>query len=247
MRWVFTLIIVGTVTAAALAQGSQGLTPEDRATLHTYQFRISQKVAEGLLIHRVEPDYPADVKASGISGQLFIRFVIGEQGTPKGVLPLSDPAVPSTDNPQIINAALAAVRQWRFKPYLLNGKAIEVETNAVLRFDFSGQNVSSLAPNDPHKPPKKLRASPAVVEGLLIKKVAPLYPQEAKKKHLQGDVVLGYTIDRAGHVINLHVLTGDPLFAQAALDAVKQWVYEPYLLNGEAVEVETVAKISFRM
>jgi protein TonB len=60
-------------------------------------------------------------------------------------------------------------------------------------------------------------------------------------------VILGFIIDKEGEVADLKVVRGDPILAQAAVEAVQQWQYRPFLLNGEPVEVETTAKIIFRM
>lgn len=100
---------------------------------------------------------------------------------------------------------------------------------------------------DNSKKPSKLRVSQGVAEGNILHKVPPRYPEAAKEKHITGDVILGITIDHGGNVSELKIMNGDPLLAQAAAEAVKQWKYKPYLLNGELVEVETTVKISFRM
>lgn len=97
------------------------------------------------------------------------------------------------------------------------------------------------------KPRQKLRVSSGVAEGLILHKVNPRYPEEARKKHIQGEVTLLFTIDKEGSAINLEVAQGDPLLAQAAIDAVKQWKYKPFLLNGEPVEVETMVRINFHL
>ncbi|HEU5413229.1 MAG TPA: energy transducer TonB [Candidatus Angelobacter sp.] len=106
---------------------------------------------------------------------------------------------------------------------------------------------ASHAPADNSKKPLKLRVSQGVAEGLVLHKVPPHYPEEAKEKHITGDVILGVTIDHSGNVSELKAISGDPLLARAAAEAVKQWKYKPYLLNGEPVEIETTVRISFRM
>ena len=97
------------------------------------------------------------------------------------------------------------------------------------------------------KKPLKLRIAQGVAEGNILHKVPPRYPLEAKQKNITGDVILGFTIDRSGNVTGLKIISGHPLLAPAAVDAVRQWKYRPYLLNGEPVDVETTARISFRM
>ena len=81
--------------------------------------------------------------------------------------------------------------------------------------------------------------------GLMIHRVDPVYPPEAKKKHVKGNVLLQVLINKQGHVADAVIVKGDPLLADAAVDAVKQWRFQPYLLNGEPVDVETVEVLSF--
>jgi periplasmic protein TonB len=83
--------------------------------------------------------------------------------------------------------------------------------------------------------------------GMLIRKVVPQYPPIARNIRLEGEVVLQATISKTGAIENLRVVNGPPLLQQAALDAVKQWQYRPYLLNGEPVEVETTVNVEFKM
>lgn len=95
--------------------------------------------------------------------------------------------------------------------------------------------------------PQKIRVSQGVSEGLLVHKVMPNYPPLAKQARIQGSVILQATIGKDGSIQNLHVLSGHPMLTQAAIDAVRQWRYKPYLLNGEAVEVETTVQVNFTL
>lgn len=93
--------------------------------------------------------------------------------------------------------------------------------------------------------PRRVRVSSGVISGLLITKVAPVYPKKARKKHIEGTVVLTATIDKQGNITDITVVSGDRLLAEASVDAVKQWKYRPYLFRGEAVEVETQIQVNF--
>ena len=75
----------------------------------------------------------------------------------------------------------------------------------------------------------------------------PVYPPLARQARISGTVRLEGVISRTGHVINLQVVSGHPLLATAALDAVRQWVYRPTLLNGEAVEVIAPIEVHFTL
>jgi periplasmic protein TonB len=95
------------------------------------------------------------------------------------------------------------------------------------------------SPPTPTRPATPLKISGGVSQGLLIQQVRPVYPPIAVMGRIQGAVVLNAVISRSGAIENLRVLSGHPLLVAAALDAVRQWRYRPYLLNGEPVEVET--------
>jgi len=90
------------------------------------------------------------------------------------------------------------------------------------------------------------RVSQGVSQGLLIKRVQPRYPPAALAVHTQGAVQIEATINKEGNVINLKVLSGDPVLAHAALEAVRQWRYKPYYLDGEPVEIETQITVNFK-
>ena len=95
--------------------------------------------------------------------------------------------------------------------------------------------------------PQRVRVSQGVSTGLLIKKVTPNYPQLAKQARIQGTVVLQAEISKEGTIQNLQLISGHPMLAPAAIEAVKQWRYKPYLLNGEPVAVETQVVVNFSL
>lgn len=102
-------------------------------------------------------------------------------------------------------------------------------------------------PSAPPKPaPMHLRLS-HIDEGNLIRKVQPTYPALARSARIQGVVLLQATISKAGTIENLHVLSGHPMLTAAAIDAVRQWRYKPYILNGAPVEVETQITVNFSL
>jgi protein TonB len=97
------------------------------------------------------------------------------------------------------------------------------------------------------QPKKPTPVSRGVMNGLLLQTVLPVYPPIARATHTAGTVVLQATISRSGTIENLRVVSGPALLQQAALDAVRQWRYRPYLLNGEPIEVETTVNVVFTM
>jgi len=87
----------------------------------------------------------------------------------------------------------------------------------------------------------------AVQMAKLIRKVIPIYPAMAKSLRVSGVVQLVGTIAKDGTIRNLQLISGNPILAHAAIDAVEQWVYQPTLLNGEPVEVIAPIEVSFTL
>jgi protein TonB len=89
--------------------------------------------------------------------------------------------------------------------------------------------------------------SQGVSQGLLYKKVPPVYPSGAIRMRVEGKVELMATISKEGNIAQVKVLSGDGQLSKAAVDAVKQWKYKPYLLNGEPVEIQTQVTVNFKL
>lgn len=92
--------------------------------------------------------------------------------------------------------------------------------------------------------PKRIKSQ--LEEGQLVNRVEPVYPHIAAISGIQGQVKLHAIIARDGRIQSLNVISGPPLLVRAALAAVEQWRYRPYVLNGEAVEVETFITVNFK-
>ena len=105
-----------------------------------------------------------------------------------------------------------------------------------------GSGLAAVAPPPP--PTRPLRRS-YMMEGNLIDRVQPVYPPLARTARIQGTVVLRAIISKEGTIENLQVVSGHPMLVPAALAAVRQWRYRPYLLNSEPIEVETQVTVNF--
>jgi protein TonB len=92
-----------------------------------------------------------------------------------------------------------------------------------------------------------VNVSQGVSQGLLIKKVPPAYPGNALRMRIEGTVELIATISKDGTITHIKVVSGDAQLTKSATDAVKQWKYKPYLLNGEPVEIQTQVTINFKL
>jgi TonB family protein len=146
--------------------------------------------------------------------------------------------------PILDQAAIDAVKQWKYEPLVVDGKARKVIFTVTVRFMLKeGDKVKTLekfaqgavrAEND-IKPPK------------LVKEVAPVYPEIARVAVIEGVVILGVKTDEEGKVKDVIVLRSIPLLDQAAIDAVRQWVYEPLVIDGKAVPVVFTVTVRFQL
>jgi periplasmic protein TonB len=122
--------------------------------------------------------------------------------------------------------------------------AIEVgataDTKALASISSAGATLAKPAP-------QLLRVSQGVMEGLVLKRVQPRYPTQALQMRIQGSVQLQATISKSGDIENLKVVSGDSVLSHAAVEAVRQWKYKPYYLNGDPVQIETQILVNFKL
>src|SRR5579872_6161548 len=116
-------------------------------------------------------------------------------------------------------------------------------------------SVPSAAPPPPPPPkkeekpatPQRIKIGGSVQQAKLVRQPHPVYPPLAKQARIQGTVKLSAIISKDGTIQHLEVISGHPLLVPSALEAVKQWVYQPTLLNGEPVEVITQIDVNFTL
>lgn len=222
--------------------------------------RISSSMMEGLVVSKVPPTYPPLARQARIQGSVILRVHINKSGDVESMQLVSG-------HPMLAPAAMEAVKQWKYQPYLMSGQPVAVETTVTVNFTLADKPAEGtvgsvpggisdgeqggIAPTtaEPVHPavPGRVRVSSGVAQVLLVSKVPPQYPQDAKDQRIQGSVVMRVTIDKEGNVANIELISGHPLLAPSAIDAVKQWKYKPYLLNQAPVEVETQVTVNFTL
>jgi len=152
-------------------------------------------------------------------------------------------------SPAIRGDAIKAVKRWKYKPasWAIGSPnerqtflAVTLVKGAAPKVQEVALGVSSCIPA-----PARVRVSQFVMQGYLIHRVDPVYPHEALAKHIEGSVIVKITIDKEGSVYKAEAVGGPSELVPAAVEAVKQWKYQPYVLNGETVEVETTADVGF--
>jgi protein TonB len=107
--------------------------------------------------------------------------------------------------------------------------------------------VETTAPAAAKSQIQRIRLGGVVLEAKLIHRVIPVYPAPARIVRASGNVMLQAVIGRDGHIQEIKAISGHPLLVAAAIDAVRQWIYQPTTLNGEPVEVDTVITVTFTL
>jgi protein TonB len=108
-----------------------------------------------------------------------------------------------------------------------------------------GEGATGVAPPPPPVRVTRTKVGGQVQEAKIIARPNPVYPPLARQARIQGKVQLHAIIDKDGRVGELQVVSGHPLLVKAALDAVQNWRYQPTILNGEPVEVDTTIDVNF--
>lgn len=241
---VYGQFVSRTVPPPASAQPAPPSAPGDSVTLEP--------------IKTVKADYPYQARERAMQGQVWVKIRVSETGDVENTEVISG-------DPILAKAAVAAVKRWKFKPFIKDGKPVKVSTKVPFNFAFRDNiedknpatdpkntaqvKPASDSPADPNsvpgEKPNRVRVAADIEEGMLIHKVAPVYPPEALRNRISGTVVLQAVIGKDGLIAQLHTVSGPPELVSAAVGAVQQWRYRPYIFNGEPVEIETTITVHF--
>jgi protein TonB len=220
--------------------------------------RVGGAVQPPVKIRDVRPFYPAEAQAAGVAGVVIIEAVISGDGTVQDARVLR--GVPMLDQ-----AALDAVRQWRYIPPLLNGQPVSVIMTVTINFTLDGAGAAGAGGAAPNQlagesaqsqdlatrtspfPDDITRVGGEIPVPRKVFDAKPIYPEEAKAAGVQGVVILEVLLDEGGFVADVHVLRAHEMLEQAAVDAVRQWRYEPILLDGRAVQMVMTVTVNFTL
>jgi len=205
---------------------------------------------------------------------LILIPLIYTQALPKAMLttlliappPPPPPPPPPTEAPKVVKPVARLIQQGKLMQPRAIPKQVEVFKEAELPPEAPvaggvlggvdsgllgglGAGPAVAAPPPPPPPPPKqtqrIKLGGQVVAAKLVAQPQPVYPPLARQARIQGNVVLHAIIDKDGRVGELQVISGHPLLVQSALEAVKNWRYQPTQLNGDPVEVDTTITVSF--
>jgi TonB family protein len=190
--------------------------------------RVDESVMRALRIKKFDPTYPPSARSARIQGAVALQIQINKSGGVQDIALLSG-------HPMLAPAAVEAVKQWQYKSYVLNGELVEVETTVTLNFklpkESAAEGVVRDAPGSPRpgpivgvislspllpssgSVPHPIGISTPLAQTLLVTKVNPEYPPEAKSQHFEGEVVLQIVIDEDGDVYDAVLISGHPMLA----------------------------------
>jgi TonB family protein len=190
----------------------------------------------GKLTNVVTPMYPDEARNNHVEGPVMLRVTVAPDGSVSSADRMSGDA-------QLAESAIAAAKQWKYQPFVNCGKPVEGQALERVKYSLSDPAGSV----EVLKRSETVRISSGVAASNVVSKVIPQYPPEAKQAGIQGAVVLLIKIGKDGRPHDIQFVSGVPQLADAAIEAVKQWQYKPYLLNGQPTEVETTVQVNFTL
>ena len=223
--------------------------------------RVSSGTVAGMTLSKTNPVYPAEAKAAHVQGAVILHAIISKTGTVENLHVISG-------NAMLVNSAIDAVQEWTYKPYLLNGQPVEVETSITVNYTLGDSTVVV----GPVPPADEASAGVKQVGGdvkgpMVIYEPEPKYTEAGRKAKVQGVVTVSLIVDEHGQPQNVHIVHGlgtgpdgkpDPKLKkaarvamdgmnQSAVDAVKQYKFKPATENGRPVAVYLNVEVNFEI
>lgn len=237
---------------------------QEKQMQKTDPVRATGNIKAPKLVKKVEPLYPDEAKKAGIDGIVILEVTTDKEGLVQDVKVLR--SIPALDD-----AAIEAIKQWVYEPMLIDGKPYGIVFTVTCNFKLSDQEKQGVGGGVVGGVEGGVKGGvaggvtggveggvkggievPLKVSGdseapKLISKVEPIYPDSAKKAGIKGMVILEATIDEEGKVIDTKVVRSIPELDKAAVEAVEQWIYEPYILDGKPKKVQFSVTITFHL
>jgi TonB family protein len=193
------------------------------------------------LIKKVAPVYPVKARQARVEGIVILGTRTDIEGRVSKVM------VYRSQTPLLESAAIDAVKQWVYEPMVIEGNPVEAVFTTNVRFKLKPQKTETATVTG-GVVGGVLKLGDSVERPKIIKKVNPIYPEEAKKNLVQGVVVLEVITDEQGNVAEAKVVKSDSsLLNQASVDAVKQWKYEPMMSKGKPVRLSFQVTLTYRL
>jgi TonB family protein len=218
------------------------------------------------LLKKIQPAYPEEARKKGIEGVVILEAKADEKGNVVDARILK--SVPELDQ-----AAVDALKQWKYQPMIIKGKPMPILFTVTVKFALDKDKKKGVVSGVEggvvggvkggvqggvaggvvsEKELEEFAEGAVKVEGdinppRLLKKANPVYPEEARKKGIEGVVILCCRTDEQGNVVGAKILKSIPELDQAAIDALKQWKYEPMIIEGKPSPLIFTVTIRFQL
>jgi protein TonB len=237
-------------TIGPLEQKANAITPENPIP------RRTQSVA---------PSYPAEGRALGTMATVVLAATIDDSGCvaeirrgPEPLLTTATMPAPTEDARKsaenaFIREAAAALRRWQYARPAQPPISFSVSFTFKPDAETTSTEIAAAVPLPPPalptgpRPPEPVRVGSVIMSPRPVTRVEPMYPPPALSARVQGTVIVEIRIDATGKVTEAKVLRSVPLLDQAALDAVRQWVYSPTCFNGAAIPLIVAVSVPFKL
>lgn len=183
------------------------------------------------LIKKVNPHYPEKAKEMGLQGMEILEAKIDKDGNIIGLESIL------TSHPLLNHSAMTAIKQWKYTPGMISGKSTPVPLTVMVNYVLEKGSLQ----------PASVDFSIDSVRLRFLNRVAPKYPAAALEKNIQGKVIMMAFVDKKGCVSHTKVFKGDPILAQAAETAMKQWRFQPYRIAGKRQSILFTVAFNFTM
>ncbi len=221
--------------------------PDTRAQPVEVPYQTAQQKA----IQQPVPEYPTLARQAQVSGLVHLKLSIDANGRVANTELISG-------HPLLIADITNLISHWQYRPFLsANGQPAPVTTRIALRFDASKSTVVIAPPPAIEIPLGKeaplsgttepYQATVAALESHFQRRKLPKYPDEPMARKQQGTVRFRVTVDHKGIVIDVIAVSGDPAFVAISQDAIKQWLFTPFLKNGSPVQVSGDVYLTFTL
>jgi TonB family protein len=205
--------------------------------------KVSAGTMQGALIYKPDPVYPEIAKAAHVQGAVVLHALISKTGTIESLHAISGPQM-------LQGSAMDAVRQWTYKPYLLNGQPVEVETTITVNYTF-GEDSAETPGQAPSA--EDIGVAPKLIGGavsapMVIYQVNPGYSEQARAAKFSGVVLVNLWVDQNGNPTHVHIVRGVGMgLDEKALEAVSQYKFKPAMEDGKPVMVQLNIEVNFRI
>jgi TonB family protein len=198
---------------------------------------LPENVSPPTVLERPEPVYPEAMRLDRVEGKVVFNVVVCSDGVPRGLEVVSEKPAGFRE------AAIEAVRRWRYEPARQDGVPVAVKLAVQVRFRLLDE-----PPGEVDVSESPTADTAGVTPPTLRSKFAPLYPDEHRRRWEPGRVVLQAHIEKDGTVGAITAIEATSYaFEVAAREAVRRWIYEPARRQGEPVEVDITIVVAFKL